>query len=161
MKTLIEQLYTNKECESIKDLYQNGTNKHLIQQAIGSKLIVSLDKIVNSKPLDIIYLTCLANKFAASDDEVFRVAITVYHYINKPKDVLPSLLNDSGLNLASKTLMSLSFRKQAMEYNWKYRAAPSPSFYRNISKQIFKNYKQYDIAAHHEQWEGFLGEVFI
>ena len=48
-----------------------------------------------------------------------------------------------------------------MEKRWKYHGAPSPSYYRQASKSTFKKYGQDDIAAHHEKWEGFLGELFV
>lgn len=55
----------------------------------------------------------------------------------------------------------MSFRVKALEKRWKYHGAPSPSFYRQVSKTVFNGQGQKDIAAHHEQWEGFLGELLV
>jgi len=163
MKALIEDIYSKKECSCIKSLFnEDGTVRDIIKKAIGEKIILSKDKLLLTTPLDIIYLICLTSRFAASDDECHRVAITVYQYIKlSEENVLPYITDGMNLQLASKTLISLSFFVKALEYRWKHRGAPSPRFYRQVSKTIYKQNGQEDIAAHHEQWEGFLGEIFI
>jgi hypothetical protein len=159
---LIEELYGEKECKTIKELFLEDPSSRLsLREAIGNKIVLEKDKILTTNALDIICLLCLTAKFASSEDECHRVAITIYQFFDKPKDVIPSLIDDEGLEFASKTLMALSFRVKAMENRWKYHGAPSPSFYRQVSKTVFSNHEQKDIAAHHEQWEGFLGELFI
>lgn len=161
-EVLIEQLYSPEQCKAIKDLYKQDNSSHkLIREAIGQKLIVDQDKFLTSKPIDVVCLMCLTAKFASSDDECHRVAITVYQYYDKPVNLLPNITEDFGLEFASKTLIALSFRAKAMEKRWKYHGAPSPSYYRQASKVTFQKYGQNDIAAHHEKWEGFLGELFV
>lgn len=160
--TLIEELYDKKDCSTIKDLFLEDTSSRIsLREAIGNKIILEKDKILTTNPLDILCLICLTAKFAASEDECHRVAITIYQFLNKPKNFLPSLIDDVGLEFASKTLMCLSFRVKAMEKRWKFHGAPSPSYYREVSKTVFINHGQKDIATHHEQWEGFLGELFV
>jgi hypothetical protein len=163
MKALIEDIYTEKECQYIKTLFNDdGTVRDIIKKVIGDKIIQSSDRVLLSNPLDIIYLVCLTSKFAASDDECHRVAITVYQYIRATKEsVLPFLTDGLDLRFASKTLISLSFFAKALDHRWRYKGAPSPRFYRQVSKSIYKQNGQEDIATHHEQWEGFLGEIFI
>jgi len=159
---LIEQLYNERECETIKKLFLEDTSSRLsLREAIGNRIITDKEKILTSNPLDTLCLICLTAKFAVSEDECHRVAITVYQFLDKPMDVIPSLVDDSGLEFASKTLIALSFRVKALERRWKYHGAPKPDFYRQISKKIFTTYGQQDIAAHHEQWEGFLGELLV
>jgi hypothetical protein len=159
---LIEELYSEKDCKIIKKLFlEDHTSKISLREAIGNKIIIEKDKILTTNPLDALCLICLTAKFAASEDECHRVAITIYQFFDKPKDLIPSLIDDIGLEFASKTLISLSFCAKSLEKRWKYHGAPSPSFYRQISKTIFNNHGQKDIAAHHEQWEGFLGELLI
>lgn len=161
-EVLIEQLYSSDECKAIKKLYKDDPATHvLIRNAIGSKITLEKDKILTSKPIDVFCLMCLTAKFASSDDECHRVAITVYQYYDKPFEQLPQITEDTGLGFASKTLIALSFRAKAMEKRWKYHGAPSPSYYRQTSKATFVKYGQNDIAAHHEKWEGFLGELFV
>jgi hypothetical protein len=160
--TLIEEIYSEQECRIIKDLFTEDPSSRLsLREALGNKIITEKDKILTTNPLDVICLICLTAKFAASEDECHRVAITIYQFLDKPLDVIPSLIEDEGLKLASKTLMALSFRVKALEKRWKYHGAPSPSFYRKVSKTIFSNHGQKDLAAHHEQWEGFLGELLV
>lgn len=159
---LIEQLYTSKECEIIRSFYTDDPSSKLsIREAISTKLITDSTKIVINKPIDVLYLICLSAKFASSEEECHTIAITVYQFYNKVNEMLPCLATDRGLGFANKALMSLAFRPQALEKKWKYHGAPKPSFYRELSKSIFKMNEQQDIASHHEQWETFLGEIFV
>lgn len=158
--SLIEELYNEEDCKRIRTFYKEDNSLHnALRQAIGEKITLSKDKFLNSNPVDIVCLVCLTSKFAASEDECHRVAITVCQVMQEPQP-LPYFHKDDPLTLANKTLISLSFFYKAMEHRWKYRAAPSPKYYRNTSKAIFTKNKQPDIAAHHEKWEGFLGEMF-
>lgn len=163
MIILIEELYTQKECDIIRELFSSEpeTTKDLILQAIGSKVVIDKDKILLSNPLDLLYMVCSTAKFADSEDECQRVALTVYEYFNKPKNILPMVSEDVGLEFATKALIALTFYLKAMEHRWKHHGAPAPAFYRQISKATFEIHGQSDIAAHHEQWENFLGEMFV
>ena len=162
MITLIEELYTPQERIIIKEFFnQDEELKSAIVEAIGTKIILEKDKILLSKPLDILYMVCLTAKFASSEEECHRVAITVYQHFNKPKISLPMVSEGTDLAFATKTLIALSFHIKALEHRWKYHGAPTPEFYRKISKATFEIHGQRDIAVHHEQWEGFLGEMFV
>jgi hypothetical protein len=157
---LIEQLYTNKECEIIRDFFlEDELKKNLISKAISSKLITSRD-VISANPIDELFLICLSAGFADSEDECHRIALTIFQF-HKKVNILPSLCEDFGLTFANKTLMSLSFFPQVLEFKRERHGAPSPDFYRKISKNIFINQNQHDIASHHEQWENFLFEVFV
>lgn len=158
--TLIEELYNEEDCKRIRSFYKEDFTLHnALRQAIGDKIIISTDKLLASNPVDIVCLICLTSKFAASEDECHRVAITVCQVMQDP-DPLPYAHVDDPLTLANKTLISLSLFYKAMEKRWQRHAAPSPRYYRNASKAIFTKNKQPDIAAHHEKWEGFIGEMF-
>jgi hypothetical protein len=162
MSVLIEELYTSKECETIRDFYNKDESvRGILREAIGTKIILDKDKFLTCRPLDVICLICLTSKFASSDDECHRVAVTLYQFLDKPKNFLPYITEDSGLIFANKVLISLSFCAKALEQRWKRRGAPSPDYYRKASKLTFKRHGQEDIAAHHEQWEGFIGELFV
>ena len=161
MAILIEELYSEKECKIIKEFFGEDSLKKTILNAIGTKIVIEKDKILTSNPLDILYLVCLTSKFASSDEECHRIAITIHQYFNKPKFILPMLTEDQGLAFASKTLIALSFHSKAMEHRWKHHGAPTPAFYRKISKATYESAGQSDIADHHEQWELFLGELFV
>jgi hypothetical protein len=158
---LIEQLYTPNECSIIRELFiEEHSKRDLIAKAISSKLITSKD-IITSNPLDELYMICLSAKFADTEDECHRVAMLVYQFHKKTSRLLPSLIEDTGIIFANKTLLCLSFFSQALEKLEHRHGAPSPSFYRKISKVMFMKHEQPDIASHHEQWENFLAEVFI
>jgi hypothetical protein len=159
---IIHHLYTKNECEAIKFLYkEEPTLRKPIVETIGNKLVVASEKFVNTTLLNAIHLVCLTAKFADSEDECYRVAVTVCQFCNKTKDLLPSILEDRGIMLANKTLVCLSFFSQAMKKRWMYKGAPSPQFYRKLSKTIYESHGQKDISRHHEQWEAFLGERLI
>jgi hypothetical protein len=162
MQSLIDELYTYEECSSIRELFLNDESlKTLILHAIGDKLIIDKHKILTSNPLDIIFMICLLSKFATSEDECHRVALAVYHGLQNTKNCIPRISEDFGLKLSTKTLIALSFFFPALERQWKFHGAPSPSFYRNVSKSVFKTYGQNDLAENHEKWESFLGEFFV
>ncbi len=159
--TLIEELYSSEDCKRIRSFYNEDVSLHnTLRQAIGEQIILKQDTFLASNPIDIICLVCLTAKFASSADECHRVAITVCQLLQEGNP-LPYIHQDAPLTFANKTLISLAFFYKAMEHRWKYHAAPSPKYYRTISKSIFNNNKQPDIAAHHEKWEGFLGEMFV
>jgi hypothetical protein len=161
-KILIEQLYDAKNCKALQELYDTDLeSRPSIKEAIGSKIITAKDKIITSNAIDALFMICLTAKFAHSEDECNRVAITIYQYHDKTAETIPSLVSDQGLQFSSKCLIALSFYPQALEKKWKYHAAPKPEYYRQASKTIYNTFDQEDIAAHHEQWETFLGEVLI
>lgn len=162
MPILIEELYSSKECKTIRDLHKNDeSSRNIIREAIGNKIILDNNKILTSRPLDVLCLICLTSKFASSDDECYRVAITVYQHFDKVHDFLPYITNQEGLAFASKTLAALSFAYKAMEKRWQRHGAPKPEHYRKASKLTFLRHGQKDLAAHHEKWEGFLGELLV
>lgn len=162
IKSLIDHLYDEKNASALKELYKNDNScRAAIKKAISSKLITDNSKIITSNAIDVFFVACLSAKFADSEDECNRVAITIYQYFDKTKETIPSMVEDRGLVFSSKCLVSLSFYPQAMERRWKYHGAPKPDFYRQLSKKVYMIYNQKDIAAHHEQWETFLGEIFV
>lgn len=158
---LIDELYSPGDCKKIRSFYKEDGSVHTsLRQAIGDQIILKSEKFLTTNPVDIICLICLTAKFASSEDECHRVAITVCQMLDELSP-LPYLLKDDPLTFASKTLISLSFFYKALEHRCRYHGAPSPKFYRETSKTIYNRNKQPDIAAHHEKWEGFLGELFI
>lgn len=159
---LVEQLYDTGNSKALQELYKTDpASRPAIKQALSSKLITDHSKIITSNAIDALFIICLSARFADSEDECNRVAITIYQYHDKIKETIPSMIDDEGLKLASKCLISLAFYPQALEKRWKYHGAPKPNFYRQLSKTIYKTHDQQDIASHHEQWETFLGEVLI
>lgn len=160
-KGLIYNLYNKQECEAIEKLYHEKSLRKLIVDAIATKLITLNENVIDVNLLNSMYVICLTAKFANSEDECYRVAVTLCQFYNKTKNILPSIEMDRGLEFANKTLIALSLYPQAIEKKWKYHGAPSINFYRNTSKHIYTLHDQFDISNHHEQWEKFLGERLI
>lgn len=159
--SLIDELYDSKSSNSIKTLYsQDISSRDMLLQSFGQKIIEKQEVFLTSKPLDVLSLICMTAKFASSKEECQQVAV-ILHKRLKDENPLPYIMDDSGLILAEKTLISLSFHMKAMEKRWKYHGAPSPNFYRKSSILIFKKYNLDYISENHEKWENFLSEFFI
>lgn len=158
--TLIDELYNSAAADLIRDLYNDSSeSRESFYEAFGNKILQTPEKVLLSKPLDIIMLICSTAKFASSKDECQQVAVIVYKRMKEPNP-LPYVLDDRGIDLAEKSLISLSFFKPAMMARWK-KGGPHPDFYRSYSKRMFESEGHYDIADHHENWEGFFSEFFI
>lgn len=157
--TLIEELYSSKAVDIIKDLYHEDEEvRKTFYQAFGNKIIQSQDKILITEPLNILMFICSTASFS-SNEESQQVAIIIHKRI-KEKNPLPYMLDDRGLDFAEKSLVSLSFFYPAIVKRWK-KGAPGPDFYRTYSKRIFETNGYPEISEHHEQWETFFGEFFI
>lgn len=158
--SLIEELYNSKAVELIKDLYNEDSDaRDSFYKAFGDKILQSKDKILLSRPLDIFLFVCSTARFASSVTESNQVAVIIYKRINE-KSPLPYILDDRGLDLAEKCLVSLSFFYPALLKRWR-KGGPHPDFYRTHSKKIFNSLGYSDISEHHEQWEHFFMEFFI
>ena len=157
---LIDELYSPEDCERIKAIYsEDPSSRAALMQSFGRQIIAS-DKILVSKPLDILALICMTASFADSPAECQAVAIIVHKHLVSTNP-LPYILDDHGITLAEKSLVSLSFFMPAMKWRTQYRGAPTPDFYRRASKVMFSRYDHNDIAEHHEQWESFFSEMFL
>ena len=160
MMSLVEKLYSSRAVELIKDLYYEDLDaRQSFYQAFGKKIIESQELFLDQKPLDILMLVCSTATFSSGPEESQTVALIIHKRLNE-KEPLPYILDDKGLDLAEKTLISLSFFLPALEKRWK-KGAPHPDFYRQCSKKAFISNNLENIADHHEQWESFFNELFI
>jgi len=159
-KSLLEQIYSVRECEIIKDLFINDEScRSSIQFAIGDKLSLSTDTIVHGSALNVIFLICSATRFASSD-ESNRVALIIYNFINVV-DPFPSLAEHSGMEFAERTFISACFFKPYMLERTKRYGYPSIEFYKKAAKCIFDTHDYEDVSLHFELWENYLQERFI
>jgi hypothetical protein len=158
-KTLLEQIYTNKECSIIKELYNDESCRHALQQAIGNKLSLENNKLINSNGLDALFLICSSSSFASSD-ESNRVALIIFHMLKVPQP-LPSIVEHFGMELAERVFVSSCFFKMHMIHRCKYRGYPSLDFYKSVAKNIFNTHNNEDISEHFELWEDYLYERFV
>ena len=85
MNALIDELYDPEDCKRVRDFYKTDNSLHTaLRQAIGEQITIKSDKFLASNPIDVICLVCLTARFASSEDECHRVAITVCQMINEP-----------------------------------------------------------------------------
>lgn len=155
---LISQLYSKRQTQIIQKLYIEDLSSHKsIYQSISAKLFES-EQFINAKALDMLSLIFMQNSFRASQEEIFSVAIFVYKslFYEHP---LPYLSDGNTLEFSIKTLTSLSFFRHAMEKQTERHGAPTPNYYREASKIIFKRNGYEDIATNHLRWENFLCEA--
>jgi hypothetical protein len=158
--SLIEELYSSKAVDLIKDLYKEDYSaRESFFKAFGDKILQSRDKILLSKPLDIFLFICSTAQFASSMEESNQVAIIIYKRMQE-KTPLPYILDDRGIDLAEKCFVSLSFFYPALMRRWK-KGGPHPDFYRGYSKKLFEMNGYDEIVSHYELWENFLGEFFV
>lgn len=159
-KPLIEQLYSEKECEIIRDLFTNDeSTRGSIREAIGNKIILNSKNIFVTGSLDAIFLVCCTSKFA-SDDECNKVALIIHSNINL-QDPMPYISEQQGVILAERIFISLCFFYKRIQHRCKYKGYPSPDFYRSVGKSLFKQNNCEEISEHFQQWENFLCERFI
>lgn len=160
MKTgIIDFIYSVEDCKRIRKLYEDNSLKELLQKAIGSKVITSKE-IIDANSLDLLSMMCLNQNFTNDTSECFSVAVFIQRGLKNFKPC-PLMTEDKGLNLASKTLISLSFFKPTMVRRWKKFGAPSPDYYRQISQAEFSRNGHEEIASHHQLWENFLSEHLV
>jgi hypothetical protein len=156
---LIDELYSPEDCQRIKLIYkEDPSSRKALMEAFGHKIVAN-QEILTSKPLDVLALICMTADFASSHNECHTVAIIVHKHINT-KNPLPYILDDQGITLAEKCLVSLSFFLPALERRYK-KGAPSPDFYRKASKVMFSRCEHEDIANNHEKWENFFSEMLL
>jgi len=161
MPVLIEELYTKEEQESIKKLYSGDESVHeLLKKAFGQKILAEKEKVLITNALDVLCFMCLNSPFADDENECYTVAVFVYKNM-KTFNLLPLVTEEHGINLASKILVSLSFFKDRLIRRMNRYGYPGPEYYRKVGKLILKQHEHKNIAAHHEKWEAFLGEIFI
>jgi hypothetical protein len=159
--SLIEQLYDEKSVGLIRAIYaEDLSSRQSLFQAFGQKILEKQETFLIAKPLDILTLICMTASFAESPEESQEVAIIFFKRIGDINP-LPYISEDRGLILAEKTLVSLSLYPKAMEKRWKYKGAPSPNFYREVSKLIFKKNEKHSIVRNYEKWESFFSEIFV
>ena len=161
MKSLIENLYSTEECNAIKKLYKDDPTTHrLLYKAFSDKILTSSNIFIESKPLDVLSFICMGSTFAKSEVECQTVAVIVYRQL-KSESPLPYITEDTGIVFAEKTLISLALFKAAMDRRTDLYGAPSPEYYRGISKEIFIKNNHKDISENHEKWENFLHELLL
>lgn len=157
---LIEELYSSEAVNLIRDLYYTDLSaRQSFYQAFGDKILQSQDKILSAEPLSILMFICCTASFASSEEESNQVALIVYKRL-KERNPLPYIMDDRGIDLAEKILVSLSFFYPAMLKRHQ-KGAPSPDFYRQYSKKIFETNGYLEIANNHERWERFFLEFFV
>ena len=160
-KGIIDFIYDEKDCENIRSLYKDEGLKLSLQKTIGHKIITDNSKIIDGNALDILCMICLNQDFTDNEEECFAIAVFVLRGMKMISNTFPSVAENRGLDLASKTLVSLSLFQPAMIARWKRYGTPKPEYYRKISQAEFVRHNHISIANHHKDWEHFLFQHLI
>ena len=159
MDALIDKLFLQSQANAIRKLWEDVDSRLLIQKEIGKKLLDHAD-IISDLPLtQLMFITSLSN-FADSEQECYNIASIIHWGIHKI-DLMPKVTEHKGQELAYRCLICLSLFKGYMIMRCEHYGYPSPSFYRNAGIGSFKQIGMADIGDHFNQWESFIGEVFV
>jgi hypothetical protein len=163
VKTLIEYLYNEAECQAIKKMWQASDERSAIHLILGRRLLEKNSKLLPATSgtlLDILMLVCRTQSFAYDENEGLTVAVLLTQSL-RDKNILPLLQSDRGVNFSRKALVSLALFYPAMEHKCRRYGAPSPEYYRQASKTELRRADYPGIAENHLKWEGFLSEVLV
>lgn len=153
-------LYSAADCARIRDLYEDDDLKPLLQKQIGAKILEDRDTFIDGNAIDVLAMICMNQNFTSDSREVLSVSFFIRRGLTNPNP-LPMVTEHKGLDLASKTLVALSFFKPYMVKRWQKFAAPHPSWYRKASQLEFMRAGYKSLAINHRKWEAFLFERLI
>lgn len=159
MDALIDSLFSTSQSNAIRTLWEDENSRLFIEQEIGKELIES-DKILDQSPLAQLMLIMSLSTFADSPEECHEVAEVVYWGLEKT-DVVPSVLEHKGKDLAYRCLISLGFFKSAMVARTNRYGAPSVDFYRSQGISAFHTIGKNNISRHFVHWECYINEMFV
>jgi len=135
MRALIDRIFNQKQSDAIRKLWSDEGCQNLIERQIAIGLLEN-QEVIDEMPLtQLMLLTSLAD-FSSCPQECYDVAEIIIWGI-KEKDILPSIVNHRGKDLAYRCLLSLGFHRKALVKKWDRYGAPSPDFYRKIGISTF------------------------
>ena len=94
-------------------------------------------------------------------DEDNMIIVSIVAWGSDKTNVLPYVSEYQGKELAYRCLLSLALFKEAIEYRRQRHGAPGVKYYRVTGQNEFYKLNMNSIGDHFEQWECFLGEVFV
>ena len=159
-KGIIDFIYSKPECANIRELYKDEACRPLLQQQIGKRILDSQQTFIDGNAIDTLAMICLNQDFTKDEKECLSVSLFVCRGI-KNLEPIPRVTDCSGIDLASKLLVSLSFFKPAMINRWKRYGSPSPNWYRRVSQTTFAHHNHEGLAKNHWYWENFLSEMLV
>jgi len=142
----------------ISSLQEDDDCRPIVNRHLWSAMAKS-DEFIEDMPFEQIICTLAGARFATSETECTCVAKMMCLTLPK-SDILPLVTVHSGLDLASRCLISLGLFFRAIEERCKRRGAPPPRFYRNVGIMSCKKCDMDDVAQHFTNWESYLGENF-
>ena len=159
-KGIIDFIYSKSECANIRELYKDESSRPLLQQQIGKRILDRQHTLIDGSAIDTLAMICMNQNFTTDERECLSVSLFVCRGI-KNVSPIPNVTDCSGIDLASKLLVSLSFFKPAMVKRWRHHGSPSPDWYRKVSQTTFAHHDYEGLAKHHWHWENFLSERLI
>lgn len=98
--------------------------------------------------------------FILSEEEPLFIGAMIFYCLKK-NDIFPSLIEHTGKDFSSRTLVSLSLFGAAMERKHKKFGAPSPDYYKNVAIMYLKSDGLADIANNFDKWTGYINNRLV
>jgi hypothetical protein len=158
MDELINRIFSGSQAKAIKELKEDSDCQRVLNEQIAKEFNKN-DDILVENPVSQLTLIISESPFATSDNECVEVTKIVVWGLDK-LDILPSIIEHEGQELAYRCLLSLSLFKEKMEKKWRFHGAPNPDFYREAGITSFHRIGSYEISEHFYQWEHFMRDLF-
>jgi hypothetical protein len=154
MGNIFEDLFAENQPEYVKNLLQEKNLRVRMCESCKKELF-SNKKILSFHSFDQLVSLMTNDFFEYTDEECCQVANLFYRTL-RFKRILPLFVDDEGLDLASRCLISLGFFYDALENRSVRYGAPKPEFYRKVGKKVILNMEMKDLHNNFNNWENYF-----
>jgi|TARA_Y100000310_G_scaffold345607_1_gene467217 hypothetical protein len=170
--SLVEKVFLDGGDETLNKLLKDEDVKKLILKEVAKEL-PDYEGIITKYPNEQIMAIVLDQSFADMD-ECFYVGNMIIRYMKKglqldkkiseekktSSDILPSLVYQKGIELAEKGFIGLCFFYECLEHKSNRHGAPSPEYFKSVSKTIFVQEGWPTLASNIDNWQDCLHYQF-
>jgi len=181
----LKPLFSGKEVEAVKGLWEDRENRQTILQSLGQRLLASND--ILGSPYEQINILVSQARFADSEEECIYVAGVLMRNLGRA-DIFPRLMSllppEQDLEKAAEEkvyhiketayenmkrrhqrfaeagLISLGLFPKAIDADYKRHGGVSRTYLTERIKFSFSMFDRKDVGEHLEPWTALIGEVF-
>jgi hypothetical protein len=117
------------------------------------------EEVLGKYPRDQL-LNMLFEAGIGKDEEVYYVSNIILSHLRNTSDILPLVTEHQGLNLASRSLVSLGFFPAYLEHLNRFHGFPKPGFYFEVCKSEFFKAGKIDLSLHLRDWIYYFNNRF-